>query len=358
MTATLIRAVSVRPVRLPLRRPFVTALGRKTHSDNVLVRARLAGGAEGWGEASSSLAMPWQTGPKMAAALRRLARAAAGRDARDLDRLTAAAWRAEPDMPTAAAAFECALTDALCRAEGIPFYRRFGGARREIKTLMSLPAVAPETMAARAREGVRRGFDALKLKLDGRGPAGLDRARARAVRRAAPRARLLLDPNQSYAPESLAALLADLAADGIPVTLVEEPFPKKDWAALARFRRRGRTASLLLDESVQTPADAARAARGRLADGVNVKLAKSGLARSRRIAAAFPSGVRMIGCMAESKVGLAAAAQFAMGFGVFDWCDLDSDLLLKPLDIPGGYVRTGPWLRLPKRVPAGLGVSA
>jgi L-Ala-D/L-Glu epimerase len=367
VTPSAILSVGVRPVRFPLRRPFVTALGRKTHSDNVLVRVRLAGGEEGWGEASSSLAMPWQTGPRMAAALRRLGRLARGRDARDLERLVGDAWKAEPETPTAVAAFECALTDALCRREGLSFHRRFGGAARELKTLMSVSAVDPASVGERVRAGRRAGFDAFKLKLNGAEPADVNLARAAAARRAAPRARFLLDPNQSYRPETADALLRALARASIEVELLEEPFPKHDWGALRFFRGRAKT-PLILDESIQNPADARKVFRGRLAAGVNVKLAKSGLSRTMKILDVFARrpgegrdpGVRrplfMIGCMAESKVGLAAAAQFAMGTGAFDWCDLDSDLLLKPTGASGGYARRGPWLTLPKKPFSGLGV--
>lgn len=364
MNPRAIAAVAARPVRLPLRRPFVTALGRKSHSDNVWVRVRLADGTEGWGEASSSLAMPLQTGPRMAAALGRLGREARGRDVRDAGHLTREAWRSEPGTPAAVSAFECALTDALCRAEGIPFFTFFGGARRRLKTIMSVSAVDPGQVSDRVREGRRSGFDVFKLKLNGREPAALNRDRVRAAHRAAPRARLLLDPNQSYGPGTLGEFLDLLHRDGLAVGLVEEPFPKRNWAALKAFPRRKGT-PLILDESVQTPADARKVAAGRLADGVNVKLAKSGLSRSKEIINAFsspisrlPSPLFMMGCMCESKVGLAAAAQFAMGAGVFEHCDLDSDLLLKPMDIPGGYVRRGPWLSLPRNPKPGLGISS
>ncbi len=352
-------SVGVFPVRWPLRRAFVTALGRKTHSDNVLVKAVLSGGAEGWGEASSSLAMAWQTGPKMAAALRRLAARFRGRDVREMEKIAGEAWRSEPGMPTAVAAFETALWDALARAEGIPFYKLWGGRGKKILTLMSVSAVPPEEVAARVREGSREGFRIFKLKLNGREPEVLNLARIRAAHRAAPRARLLLDPNQSHAPAALSSLLGSIRRDGLPVDLVEEPFPKHDWKSLAAFRGKS-SAPLLLDESIQTAADARRVVKNRLAQGVNVKLAKSGLLKTRDILKAFPasrSRVLMIGCMAESKIGLSAAAQFAMGTGTFDYADLDSDLLLKPMDVPGGYLRRGPWLSLPKDPPPGLGVS-
>lgn len=356
----LLSASAVRSVRWPLRRPFVTSLGSKTHSENVLLRLRLSGGAAGYGEASSSLAMAWQTAPKMAAALRRLAARFRGRDARDVKDLAAEVWRAEGRWPTAAAAFETALWDAFARACGVPFFELWGGARRELSTLMTVSAVAPEAAFASARAARRAGFRALKLKLNGRDPQGIDRERVRQAHRAAPRARFLLDPNQSYRPDRLVELLAQLRRDGIAVELVEQPFPKDAGAAFAAFHRNAKT-PVILDESVQTPRDARAAVRKRMAAGVNVKLAKSGLLRSKAIlnefTAAAPRPLFMIGCMAESRLGLAASVHWACGLGVFDYVDLDSDVLLKPTPVRGGYLRRGPAIRLPRRPPPGLGVD-
>jgi len=346
-------------VRWPLRRPFVTALGCKTHSDNVIVRARLAGGVRGWGEASSSLALPFQTGLNMAAALRRLGAAFHGADVRDLPRLAERAWRLEGRWPTAVAAFETALWDALAQSQGRPLAELWGGARRELETLLSVSAVSPKEVGRRAREASRAGHRLLKLKLNGGDGLALNRGRLRAAHRAAPRARLLLDPNQSYRPEGLRELLRQARRDGIPVELVEEPFLKRQWALLARAPVKN--TPVILDESVQTPADARVVCRRGLACGVNVKLAKSGVFRTLEILEVFRSSlgrraVFMIGCMAESRVGLAASVHLALGLGLFRYADLDSDLILKPTPERGGYHRRGPWITLPKRPRPGLGL--
>jgi L-alanine-DL-glutamate epimerase-like enolase superfamily enzyme len=358
MNARSLAAVEVRPVRWPLRRPFVTALGRKDHSDNVLVCVRSAGGAYGVGEASSSLAMPHQTGPRMAAALGRLGRLFHGADLRDLPRWIGRLWAAEPELPTAVAAFETALWDALARAEGIPFAWLWGDGDGALTTLITLSVGSPETVARDARAAARRGFRSLKIKLNGTDPVELNRSRLRAAHGAAPRARFLLDANQSFHPEGLAALLDALRRDGLPVELVEEPFPKGNHRWLSAVRGRWST-PILLDESVQNAADARAVVRARLAQGANVKLAKSGLWGGREILRVFdaaPFRARMmIGCMAESSLGLAASVQFAVGLGRFDDVDLDSDLLLAPTP-GGGFQRRGPVIRLPRRAPAGLGI--
>ncbi len=358
-----LRSLDVYPVRWPLRRLFVTSLGAKIHSDNLIVRARLSGGAFGIGEASSSIAMAWQTQAKMAESLRRLALTFRGEDVRDMESVLGRAWAAEGESPTAVAAFETALWDALARAEGIPFYRLWGRSRCGLTTLMSIPVAAPEVVRQMVRGAWRSGFRRIKLKVNGRDPLRLDGERLRDAHRAAPRAKLLLDANQSYTPAALSHLLEQTRRDGIAVELVEEPFPKRDWRALSSYRKDRRAAGrvpVLLDESVQNAEDAALVKDRRLADGVNVKLAKSGLWGGKKIIEAFGKASRarfMIGCMAESKWGLAASVHFACGLGVFEYADLDSDLLLIPAKGRAGYVRRGPEIRLPKNPPPGLGID-
>lgn len=185
MIPTRIAAVDVRPVRWPLRVPFVTALGRKTHSDNVVVSVRLAGGPVGRGEASSSLAMPFQTGPKMTAAPRRLARWSRGRDVRDIRALSLAAWRREGVWPTAAAAFETALWDALAQSENTPLYALWGKKRAEIETTLSVSAVAPAEVGRRTAAARRAGYRKIKLKLNG--AEGVRSTRSDCVAPSAPR---------------------------------------------------------------------------------------------------------------------------------------------------------------------------
>ncbi len=163
MNGSRLDRVDVRPVRWALRRPFVTALGRKIHSDNVLVRVGLKDGTAGWGEASSSLAMPWQTGLLMARSLRRLAGRFRGRDVRDIEKLVRDVWALEGSVaPTAAGAFESALWDALARWEKVPLSQMWGDSSRAVETVLSLSALDPAEMGRRARSAVRAGVRAAR----------------------------------------------------------------------------------------------------------------------------------------------------------------------------------------------------
>src|SRR5204863_3365220 len=90
------------------------------------------------------------------------------------------------------------------------------------------------------------------------------------------------------------------------------------------------------------------------AHGINIKLAKSGgireAVRMAHAARALGLGV-MLGCMLESGLGIAAAAQVA---SLCDHVDLDGNLLLAHDPWPGVEFRDG--VQLPSAQP-GLGVQ-
>jgi L-alanine-DL-glutamate epimerase-like enolase superfamily enzyme len=122
------------------------------------------------------------------------------------------------------------------------------------------------------------------------------------------------------------ALLPALAAMG--VELLEQPFPSDDldaWHRLAELPA-ARRVPLFVDEGCTDLASVAEAAR--YADGVNIKIDKSGGIREaqRMIHAARALGLRvMLGCMVSSQLGIAQAAQLA---SLADHVDLDGHLLL------------------------------
>ena len=77
------------------------------------------------------------------------------------------------------------------------------------------------------------------------------------------------------------------------------------------------------------------------ADAINVKLAKCGGLREamRMVHAARALGLRaMLGCMIESELGIAPAAQIA---SLFDWVDLDGHLLLADRPFTGLELEDG-----------------
>ena len=157
----------------------------------------------------------------------------------------------------------------------------------------------------------------LKVKLGG----AQDPARIDAVRRAAPRAELIVDANEAWTPDDLARNLAACAQAG--VTLVEQPLPAGDDAMLAAIER---PIAVCADESVHDRASLA-SLTGKY-DAVNIKLDKAGglteaLALARE-AERLGFGL-MAGCMVATSLSMAPAMLVAQRARVVD---LDGPLLL------------------------------
>lgn len=345
MKATALRRFQVRVFEEPLKRPFVTALGRKDKTVNVELTLELSSGAAGRGEASGSLAFAHLRPERLAAVMTRLARAAVGRDALELRPLVERAWKAAGLAAPAAAAFEAALLSAVCAERGLTLFEWFGGACRRGETDVTISAVDPGSSAEAAREAARAGYRALKVKVG----TGLkaDLARVRAVVAAAPGRRLLLDGNQGMTVASALRVVEGALSAGARVELLEQPLPKDDLKALARLCRRC-PVPVALDESVKTPQDALRALEAGAAGAFNVKAAKSGYLRSQDIVAlARAAGLPlMIGCMMETAPGLFPSVALALGTGAFRWLDLDSDALLLRRPEGSGWSRRGPDIAL------------
>lgn len=337
---------SVRAFSTPLKRPFVTAQGRKTETVNVGLTLRLKGGASGYGEASSSIALKHLTPAALERALGRLARRARGRDAREWRALVDEAWSREEARSPAVAAFEAALLDALTRQAGTDLRGFFGGAAAELESDLTLSAWSdPALTEAAAREAAAEGFRVLKVKVGG--AFADDLARVKAALRGAPKARLLLDGNQGLTRAG-ALKLVEASLKLAPVDLLEQPLPKGDLAGMAFVAKRC-PVPVAADESAWSPESAAELLARGAATAVNIKAAKSGYSRSLAIAAVARAAKAplMIGCMAETARGLAASAALAAGTGFFRFVDLDSDHLLAEdaaAKASAGWTRRGPRL--------------
>lgn len=241
------------------------------------------------------------------------------------------------------AALDAALHDWIGRALGVPVWRLLGLSPEAPATSYTLGIDTVEGTRDRARRA--REFRALKVKLGG--AEDLERLEAVREESAAP---LRVDANEGWTLESARELMPELIRLG--VELVEQPFPAADVESFHGLRELRPRLPVIVDEGCQNLADVAPAAA--YADGINVKLAKSGGVREavRMIHAARALGLRvMLGCMVESQLGVAPAAAIA---SLADWVDLDGHLLLA--DEPYTGLRLEDGRVLPGTEP-GLGVA-
>jgi L-alanine-DL-glutamate epimerase-like enolase superfamily enzyme len=213
-------------------------------------------------------------------------------------------------------AVDCALWDLRAKLSGRRVWQLAGLPEpKPVITAYSLSLDTPEKMRAKAAENARRPL--LKVKLGGEG----DLERIRAVREGAPKAKIIVDANEGWTPDSYARLAPELVALG--VAMVEQPLPAWDDAAL---REMARPLPVCADEACHDTASLAKLA-GKY-DMVNIKLDKTGgLTEALRLkaeAGRMGLGI-MVGCMLATSLAMAPAVLVAQGAGIVD---LDGPLLL------------------------------
>ena len=239
-------------------------------------------------------------------------------------RLTAGLTREglQSAMPPGAArnAVDCALWDFEAKWSGRPVYALAGLPEPgPLTTAYTISIARPAAMATAAKAASGRTL--LKIKLGGNAEDGGDPVRIAAVRAAAPRSTLIVDANEGWTEQNLAANLAACAQAG--VVLVEQPLPEGRDDALASLSR---SIPVCADESVHDRASLATL-KGKY-DAVNIKLDKTGgLTEALAMAAdAKQQGFAiMAGCMVATSLAMAPAMLLAEAAR---FVDLDGPLLL------------------------------
>ncbi len=308
--------VSLRRVRLSLAETFTIARDTRDHEDVVVVELEHEG-VTGYGEASP-VDYLGESADTAAAFLTDEAPALLGPDPWRLEAI-GTRLAARPGEAAAKCALDGALHDWIGKRTGQPVWRLFGLDPVIAPTSYTIGIDTVAGTADRARRAAGR-FRALKVKVGG--PSDLERLEAVRTAFAGP---IRIDGNEGWTLESARELLPDLRR--LDVELVEQPFPREDLESYRALREASDRPPVFADEGCDTAADVARLAP--YVDGVNLKLAKAGglreTQRAMATARALGLGV-MLGCMVESELGIAHAAQLAP---IADVVDLDGHLLLR-----------------------------
>ena len=246
--------------------------------------------------------------------------------------------------PSALTALDNAMHDLAAKRLGMPVYRLLGLARPEPVSAFTLGIADRETTVAYAKR--LRVYSILKVKVGG----WKDIETLRAVRESSG-ADLWVDANEAFSPEEAMEVVMELKEIGIG--MIEQPVPASVGpAALHKVTEVAFPVPVIADESAVSAGDVPGLAG--CVSGVNVKLAKCGGIRRalEMIHTARAHGMLvMLGCMVETSLGIAAAAQIS---GLVDFVDLDGAMLLADDPYSGPVYENGRIL-LPEK--PGLGVE-
>lgn len=310
----MLRELNIKPCSFPLGAPFRISRGVKYAAEVVTVELR-QGGRSGRGES-----VPYaRYGESVTSVI--------GQMAALRDELGAGMGRDELQarLPPGAArnALDTALWDLESQLSCVPVWTQLAcPPRTPLVTALTIGIDTPEKMGEAATRIADNRL--IKIKVDANDPA----ARIDAVRRAAPGARLIVDPNESWD----IGILRDMQPmlERADVDLLEQPLPADADDALLDFSSR---IPICADEACHVTLDLPRL-HGRY-QAVNIKLDKTGgLTEAwRLLRAARADGFKiMVGCMVCSSIGIAPALEIAREAA---FVDLDGPFWLKD-DHPGG----------------------
>lgn len=295
--------ITVTPDTFPLAEVFTISRGSRTHAKVLTVRIR-DGAHEGWGEC-----VPYARYNETLESV-----------TEEINSLKTLFDRnaLQSMLPAGAArnALDCALWDLEAKRAGKRAWELAGLTNPTPElTAFTLSLATPDQMQISAAKHAHRPL--LKIKLG----TPDDMARLEAVRKGAPKSRIIVDANEGWSADVYSELAPHLIRLG--VELVEQPLPAGEDDMLGEIAR---PLPVCADESAHDRTSLP-ALKGKY-DVVNIKLDKTGgltealALKSEALNQGY--GV-MVGCMVGSSLAMAPAVLVAQGVMI---TDLDGPLLL------------------------------
>ncbi len=308
--------VSWSRISLKLAGRFDTAVAQRQDKETLWVRISHRG-IEGWGEA-----VPMDTyGQTLASAESALAATGPlllGDDPMNVEEIVAMLVTEFDDQRATVAAVDAAIHDWIGKRLNVPTCRWLGLDSAGLPlTSYTLGIDEPDAIAERVRAAAS--YPIFKVKVG----TPRDEEILSLIRTLAPDKTIRVDANTAWSVDEALDRMRSLSR--YDIEFVEQPIPPGDNDGLRRLKEAG-ICPVVADESCVRPEDVMALAG--CVDGINIKLSKCGGIRQAlemvHLARRFGMKV-MLGCMIESSLGIATAAQLA---SLADWLDLDGHLLL------------------------------
>lgn len=321
-------------------KPFHITGSIASYATNIEVKITLENGIQGYGEASPSFRVNGEK-PEMIMALEDFVKEMLlEMDVKEYRMIFQATDKLFA-TPSLKAAVQFAVLDALSEEVGLEVYQLLGGATKQIETDKTVGIDTLENRVKDAKKIFDAGFRTIKIKVGENLKEDIEAMFE--IYKVSKGAKYIVDANMGYTPKQAVEFANQVYQAGIDIAVYEQPVHMSDIDGL-RFVRFNVSFPVAADESAKTKFDVLRLIKEEAVDYVNIKLMKSGISDALSIVELAKSAniKLMIGCMGESSVGINQSVHFAMGTGAFDFCDLDSHLMLKEDKFKGKFLQDGP----------------
>ncbi|WP_042682663.1 dipeptide epimerase [Anaerosalibacter massiliensis] len=335
-----IRDIQVGEIKIPLKKPFRTALREVYTIENAIVRIETDTGNVGYGEAAIT---PVITGDTMGsikwAIMEHIRPSLIGMDIENIEEIMNRIDNSLVNNSSPKAAVDMAIYDLYGQLYNTTVYKLLGGYRNKITTDITVSVNDPEEMAQDSVDALDRGYKTIKVKVGK--DWKVDLLRLETIRKAVGnKVNIRIDANQGWTPKEAVRVMRMMEDKGLDIELVEQPVKAYDIEGL-KYVTDNIDTPVMADESVFSPQDAVNIIINRAADLVNIKLMKTGgIHNAIKICnlAEIYEMECMLGCMMESKIGLTAACHLAGGKSIITKFDLDAPNLCAEDPVDGGAI--------------------
>ena len=319
-----IDSVSFKTTDIKLNEPLRIANENYTSSKTVFVRIK-SKGFEGIGEAAPDKEVTGEDSNSVSSFIEKAANSLKGLDVFDLQGINREMDRLSKRDNSAKAGIDIALYDIIGKISKRNVVSLLGGEGNSKPISMTIGIENERLSVKHARLYKRQGFKTIKLKI------GLDVdsdiKRIKKVRKEVGNSiKLAADANQGYTFQEAQFFLSE--ATSFNLGFLEQPVKFSDFYSLKKLKE-GSSIPIMADESMKTIEDLRKLAGMDAVSMVNIKLMKTGgITKAMQIAKEAKSkniGV-MVGCMEESRVGIAAGTHFALSINDMGFADLDAHL--------------------------------
>ncbi len=338
-----IACVDVYPTSIGMKDKFTIGTGfvgdAESAGDHVFVKITTDDGFVGWGEQRALPSWSYETTESITSTIRNyIAPLLLGKNPLNRNAIqTAMHQTLKPAVsnghPFAKAAVNIALCDISGQMLGVPIHVLFGGKRHDTVPLSyALSIDTPEIMALKAE--ALAPCSCFKVKVAG--VPSEDEDRLRAIRDAAPHAKLWIDANQSYTPSNALDLLNRIK-DIDTIYCMEQPVASRDWFGMKRVRD-GSQFPIAIDEGCFSHYDLGKIVQLECADAVVLKLCKSGglteCLKSADVAEAY--AIEMLGSgLTEAGVGFIASVHLFSTIDLVLPAELNAPVFLETMVAEG-----------------------
>lgn len=261
-----------------------------------------------------------------------------GRDIREAHQLMFEIWQKFPRNPSARAALDIALYDALTKYLNVPLVKFLGQKIKSMPTSNTIGIKNVEETLQEAEQYIQNGFKVLKIKLG----KALDEDIERLVKlreKFGYAIVIRIDANQGYSTEDTIVFFSKTKS--LKIELIEQPLPAKAVEEMKNLPDEIKEV-IAADESLISPSDAMELVKPPKASKIfNIKLMKcGGISQALKIAdIAMHESVDLFwGCNDESIVSITAALHAAFACSNTKYIDLDGSLDLEHDVVRGGFI--------------------